>query len=690
MPKYLTKSRFKLGLECPTKLFYNIHTNIYHDEKLDNDFLQALAKGGFQVGELAKLYYKELTNTPWFDIDTLDETVAVERTESALLEEEVVIFEAAIRVGFKYIRVDILHKTKNVIRILEVKSKSGKGKDPSQFFGASGGVDSKWRPYLEDIVFQKIVMEEYLEEKEFNMPVRAFLMVPDKLKKASIDGLHQKFVLVENNGRHECQPLSGLTKEDLGDKILSEIPVSDATARILMNDEKYSGNEYPVRGFKNIIDHFEQLVEYYNGNTDEIDVEYAAPGRKCKECTFRTKGNDPTEEGKLSGFRQCMETQLSWDFHQVNKPKVYDVWDFRSSEVVINGGRWFMDELNMSDFDTNGEICTDPDMGNGLTNVQRRWLQVDRTNNGEDEYVDIEYLRSKMNECQPPYHFIDFETIGPAIPFFKDYRPFQGFAFQFSHHMLHEDGTLEHKTEYLGEGQGINPFDDFILNLYEALRHDDGTIFMFSSHENTFVNNAIVYLLNGQSRFDDDMVNTLNEFYQSISKPTGENSKKDFAWQKGERMMVDLCEMVKRTYWHPFMGGSNSIKKVLPAVLNSSEYLQQKYSQPIYGREGIPSNNFTGMRWVEYVEDGMVKDPYKLLPDLEDIFDEDMQEIDVLLADEKIGNGGAAMTAWSYMQFVQMSEVERRAIIDALKMYCELDTLAMVFIWEYFQSLSAS
>ena len=153
-------------------------------------------------------------------------------------------------------------------------------------------------------------------------------------------------------------------------------------------------------------------------------------------------------------------------------------------------------------------------------------------------------------------------------------------------------------------------------------------------------------------------------------------------------MMVDLCEIVKRTYWHPIMGGSNSIKKVLPAVLNASQCLQEKYGQPIYGGDQISSFNFTDKLWVEFQEDGTVKDPYKLLPDLEDIFEVDMQEMDVLLADEKIGNGGAAMTAWSYMQFVHMTDIERNAIVKALKMYCELDTLAMVFIWEYFQSLT--
>ena len=51
---YLTKSRFKLAEECPTKLFYTGKKD-YPDKKGEDPFLAALAEGGFQVGELAKL-----------------------------------------------------------------------------------------------------------------------------------------------------------------------------------------------------------------------------------------------------------------------------------------------------------------------------------------------------------------------------------------------------------------------------------------------------------------------------------------------------------------------------------------------------------------------------------------------------------------------------------------------------------
>lgn len=53
---YLTKSRFKLAMECETKLFYNEDPQ-YANQRIDDPFLESLAEGGYQVGELAKLYH---------------------------------------------------------------------------------------------------------------------------------------------------------------------------------------------------------------------------------------------------------------------------------------------------------------------------------------------------------------------------------------------------------------------------------------------------------------------------------------------------------------------------------------------------------------------------------------------------------------------------------------------------------
>ena len=56
-PRYLTKSRFKLAAECPTKLFYTGKPQLYRNLKQEDSFLAMLADGGYQVGELAKCFY---------------------------------------------------------------------------------------------------------------------------------------------------------------------------------------------------------------------------------------------------------------------------------------------------------------------------------------------------------------------------------------------------------------------------------------------------------------------------------------------------------------------------------------------------------------------------------------------------------------------------------------------------------
>ena len=57
--RYLTKSRFKLAVECPTKLFYSGKPTEYRDSMQENVFLAMLAEGGYQVGALAKLRYPD-------------------------------------------------------------------------------------------------------------------------------------------------------------------------------------------------------------------------------------------------------------------------------------------------------------------------------------------------------------------------------------------------------------------------------------------------------------------------------------------------------------------------------------------------------------------------------------------------------------------------------------------------------
>ena len=102
--RYLTKSRFKLAMECPTKLYYTGKKE-YINQNIDDSFLLALAEGGFQVGELAKHYF-----AGGYDIETLDYDEALRETNELLLKDNVIIYEAAISYEKFFIRTDILVK----------------------------------------------------------------------------------------------------------------------------------------------------------------------------------------------------------------------------------------------------------------------------------------------------------------------------------------------------------------------------------------------------------------------------------------------------------------------------------------------------------------------------------------------------------------------------------------------------
>jgi hypothetical protein len=117
---------------------------------------------------------------------------------------------------------------------------------------------------------------------------------------------------------------------------------------------------------------------------------------------------------------------------------------------------------------------------------------------------------------------------------------------------------------------------------------------------------------------------------------------------------------------------------VLPAILNESEYLKKKYGQPNY-----TSKNFKNHQWIKLNPDGSVQDPYKTLEPALSNWDYETLEAVMSQGQDEINNGGAALTAYALMQFAQMSEAEREKIRKALLRYCELDTLAMVMVWEF-------
>lgn len=146
---------------------------------------------------------------------------------------------------------------------------------------------------------------------------------------------------------------------------------------------------------------------------------------------------------------------------------------------------------------------------------------------------------------------------------------------------------------------------------------------------------------------------------------------------QGERCMVDL--QVLGYYYSPYAKGSNSIKKILPAVIQESDFLKNKYSKPVYGKsKQVKSLNFEEHVWIDPAH-GM--DPYKTLPRLFENYDTDRLN-KCFGGFSELADGAAAMTAYSYLQFSHIPVDQREKLKGGLLRYCELDTMAMVMILE--------
>ena len=141
--KVLSKSRFKIGLECPNKLYYTHHKNLYQSTKDEDTFLQALAQGGFQVEELARMHYPGgyLIDNPHYDYEG-----AIAATTALLQQENVIIYEAAFLWNSLFIRSDVLVKQGNHLELIEVKAKLFDPNDDYLIIGKRGAIGSSSKP----------------------------------------------------------------------------------------------------------------------------------------------------------------------------------------------------------------------------------------------------------------------------------------------------------------------------------------------------------------------------------------------------------------------------------------------------------------------------------------------------------------------------------------------------------------
>jgi hypothetical protein len=680
---YLTKSRFKLGLECLTKLYYTGKKKEYADQNLDDPFLKALAEGGFQVGELSKYMFCDDPVAEQITVDTLNYEEALQRTEEMLARPgRVVIAEAAFRYNNLFIRADIVVKEGNSLRLYEVKAKSIDGEDesnldeeatdnPYKFLSINKKartekVSSKWVSYLYDLAFQKYVVTKAMTGWE----VEANLLLVNKNAVATVDGLNQKFKISRDGKTTAVVPQQGITAADLGAPILEAVPMDTIVEKIR--------HQYPVPTDYDTGLSFEEFValcERVYTNNEQV---FTPIGKKCKDCQFWTKPGDADQK---SGFMECWKKHTGKSEDELSVPLVLDIWGGGSgsrsfSEELILKNKFFLRDIHEEDVMTSGPGADNP----GLSKLQRRMEQVNRVKDGiAESYFDKEGFAQEMTQWEWPLHMIDFETSMVALPFHRDKKPYQGIAFQFSHHILHDDGRVEHHNQFLHQAPGVYPNVDFVRALRASLEPHQGSIFRYHNHENTYLRmlhrqlSDAVGLLPETERMD------LLNFIDSITKV---RPAKNEPYRHGSRAMIDLYEIVLRYYYSPYAGGSNSLKQVLPAIIRDSAFLRSKYGVPgKYGKGAgklATSLNYDDHVWIQ-PEKG--NDPYKTLQPVFDGFDRELLD-GLVKGFDGVADGGAALTAYNYLQFGSVPQDQRQAIADALLRYCELDTLAMVMLVE--------
>jgi len=156
-----------------------------------------------------------------------------------------------------------------------------------------------------------------------------------------------------------------------------------------------------------------------------------------------------------------------------------------------------------------------------------------------EEYIDPELLDELM-DVEYPIHFLDFETMGTAIPRYAGTRPYLTIPFQWSDHILHRDGTLEHR-EYLCD-EDKDPRAEFANTLIEGL-DENGTIFIYTTYEKGVLNGVIEHL----PRYQEQLLAIIERF-------------------------KDLHAVIRRCFYHPEFQSSFSLKSVLPAILPDMSY----------------------------------------------------------------------------------------------------------------------
>ena len=169
-----------------------------------------------------------------------------------------------------------------------------------------------------------------------------------------------------------------------------------------------------------------------------------------------------------------------------------------------------------------------------MTDNQAKAVEVYKS---AQSFIDKEAIGKFCESlCYPIYH-LDFETYQQAVPLWKGINPFMQIPFQYSLHVEHEDGSLEHK-EFLAPA-GSDPRRALAEHLVQDI----------PLHVNSLAYNM---------RFEKSVIEKLAKEFEDLS---------EHLMNIHENMKDLMVPFQKKHYVTPSMQGSYSIKYVLPALV---------------------------------------------------------------------------------------------------------------------------
>ena len=154
---------------------------------------------------------------------------------------------------------------------------------------------------------------------------------------------------------------------------------------------------------------------------------------------------------------------------------------------------------------------------------------------------DREGARAAISAWAFPRTWLDFETIGFALPRWVGTRPYQQVPFQFSAHVEHADGTLEHHAFLSLDGS--DPRRSCAEALITLLPND-GAIIAYNAG------------------FEKGRLRELAQACPDLAAPLIDMAERT----------VDLLPVTRACWYHPDQRGSWSIKAVLPTVAPELDY----------------------------------------------------------------------------------------------------------------------